>query len=69
MTKLSMILMVLWTAKSNVIVALGALILSTLEWLMSLSCQEVIFSRAGMAKDLTTLVSPETFSDNMGFFL
>ena len=36
---------------------------------MSLSCQEVIFSRAGIAKDLTTLVSPEIFSDNIGFFL
>ena len=35
---------------------------------MSLSCQDVIFSKAGMARDLTTLVSPEIFSDNIDDF-
>ena len=50
-------------------VALGALILSTLEWLISRSCQVVIFSRAGITRDLITFASPETFSDKIGFFL
>ena len=55
-------------AKSIVIFASGPILLSTLEWEISLSCHKAIFSRAGITELLTILARPVRFSLNIGFF-
>ena len=49
--------------------ASGPMKRSTLEWLMSRSCQRVTFSSAGMAAARTTRARPVRFSDSTGLRL
>ncbi len=57
------------SAKSRVIVVSGPIARSTLEWLMSRSCQSATFSNAGVTDMRTSRARPVRFSVSTGLRL